>query len=82
MAATEAERARYLRRTKISAVGGAHIDAHVDAFIAASPTEREQLVQHILATATDNADLGSANWTAQSVFNRLKNTRSLRNRAV
>ena len=70
------------RRIVVSVLGRIFIDAYLDAFIAASPTARQQLVQQILLAAAAHGGLDSGNWTAQRVVARLKNARAARNSAV
>ena len=70
------------RRVVFSALGRTFIDAYLDAFINASPTERKILVQHILLAAAAHGGLCAGNWTAQTVVSRLKNARAARKGAV
>ena len=78
-AAAAAKLAQPLRRIAFTAGGGAFIDARLDEFIGASPAARKALVHGILVeAAARETELCAANWTAKSVFSRLKNARSLR----
>ena len=67
---------------RITAAGKVFIDAYLDAFDGAPPAARKVLVQHIMETAAGREELGSASWTAQSVYSRLKVARKLRGVAV
>ena len=70
------------RRIAFTELGKIFIDAYLDTFIAASPTERKILVKHNLLAAAAHGGLDAGNWSAQTVVSRLKNARAARNSSV
>ena len=60
-------------RITFTVAGKAFIDTYLDLWIVASPSERKVLVGQVLQAAALNEELGSANWSPQSVVSRLKN---------
>ena len=81
-ALTAAPQAPPPRRIALTAAGRTFIDAYLDIFITASPTERKILIQHTLLAAAAHGGLDAGNWTAQTVVSRLKYARAARNSAV
>ena len=56
---------------RFTAPGEAFIDAFANLFMGAAPPQRRAIVTHILVTAAAHSQLGSATWTASSVYSRL-----------
>ena len=62
-AAEAAARAPRPRRIAFTAAGAAFIDAHLDDFATATPSQRQEIAQHILTeVATRNVELGRRAW--------------------
>ena len=70
------------RRVKYNNAGKAFIDAYLNEYAMASPTDRGLLVERILTAAAVCEELDSTSWTVASVFYRLANALKLRNRVA
>ena len=71
-----------LHGVALTAAGKAFIDTYADVFIAASRAGRMEIVKYIMSAATGVEHLGSTNWTAVMVRNRLLDVMKRRRRSA